>query len=67
VTPYDDPKKILFDTGIVNDSRNPLVVEISGLICGVELVTTSQFWTERDGKGGLAEASSGQLRKFECK
>jgi hypothetical protein len=67
VTPHDDPKKILFDTGIVNDSRNPLVVEISGLICGVELVTTSQFWTERDGKGGLAEASSGQLRKFECK
>jgi hypothetical protein len=67
VTPLNDPKKILFDTKIINDSRNPLVVEISGLICGVELVTTSQFWTEKDGKGGLAQGSSGQLGKFECK
>jgi hypothetical protein len=67
ITPFDDPKKILFDTGIVNDSRDPLVVEASGLICGKELVTTSQFWTERDGKGVKEQSSSGQLGKFECK
>ena len=67
ITPFDDPKKILFDTGIVNDSRDPLIVEASGLICGKELVTTSQFWTERDGKGVKDESSSGQLGKFECK
>ncbi len=67
ITPYDDPKKILFDTGIVNDSRDPLIVEVSGLICGKELVTTSQFWTERDGKGVKEQSSSGQLGKFECK
>ena len=67
ITPFDDPKRILFDTGIVNDSRDPLVVEVSGLICGKEFMTTSQFWTERDGKGGTNQSSSGQLRKFECK
>jgi hypothetical protein len=67
VTPFDDPKTILFNTGIVNDSKNPLIVEISGLICGKELMTTSQFWTEKDGNGGLAQSSSGQIGKFECK
>ena len=67
VTPFDDPKKVIFDTGIVNDTRNPLVVEMAGLICGKELVTTSQFWTERDGKGVMEQSSTGQLRKFECK
>ncbi|MFM8752302.1 MAG: hypothetical protein ACKOEB_03800 [Actinomycetota bacterium] len=67
ITPFDDPKRILFDTGIVNDSRDPLVVEVSGLICGKEFTTTSQFWTERDGKGVMDQSSSGQLRKFECK
>jgi hypothetical protein len=67
ITPFDDPKKILFDTGIVNDSRDPLIVEASGLICGKELVTTSQFWTERDGKGVKEQSSSGQLGKFQCK
>jgi hypothetical protein len=67
ITPHDDPKRILFDTGIVNDSRDPLIVEVTGLICGKEFMTTSQFWTERDGKGGMNQSSSGQLRKFECK
>ena len=67
ITPFDDPKKILFDTGIVNDSRDPLIVEVSGLICGKELMTTTQFWTERDGKGVKEQSSSGQLGKFECK
>jgi len=66
ITPFDDPKKILFDTGIVNDSRDPLIVEVSGLICGKELMTTTQFWTERDGKGVKEQSSSGQLGKFQC-
>ena len=67
VTPFDDPKKILFDSGVVNTTTNQTVVEISGLICGKELVTTMQFWSERDGKGAVDQASTGQLGKFECK
>jgi len=67
ITPFDDPKRIVFDTGIVNDSKDPLIVEVTGLICGKELVTTSQFWTERDGKGVKEQSSSGQLGKFQCK
>ena len=67
VTSFDDPKKMLFDTGIVNDTRNPLVVNISGLVCGKDLVTTSQFWSEQDGKGGMNQSSTGQLGKFACK
>lgn len=67
ITPFDEPNRILFDTGIVNDSRDPLVVEVSGLICGKEFMTTSQFWVERDGKGNKDQSSSGQLRMFECK
>jgi hypothetical protein len=66
ITPFDEPNRILFDTGIVNDSQDPLIVEVSGLICGKEFMTTSQFWTERDGKGVKEQSSSGQLRKFDC-
>jgi len=67
VTASDEPKKILFDTGIVNSSANPLEVEITGLVCGKDFITTSQFWKERDGKGELAEVASPQLRRWQCK
>lgn len=67
ITTVEEPNRILFDTGIVNDSRDPLVVEVSGLVCGKDFMTTTQFWTERDGKGTKEQISSGQLRKFECK
>lgn len=66
VTTTDEPNKILFDTGVVNDSRTNLVVEISGLVCGKDFITTSQFWTERDKKGGFIEVSSPQLRRYQC-
>jgi len=67
ITPSDEPNRILFDTGILNDSSDPLIVDVAGLICGKDFMTTTQFWTERDGKGTKEQISSGQLRKFECK
>ena len=67
VTSTDEPKKILFDTGIVNSSVNPFEVEITGLVCGKDFITTSQLWKERDGKGELAEVASLQLRRWQCK
>ena len=67
ITPSDESNRILFDTGILNDSSDPLIVDVAGLICGKDFMTTTQFWTERDGKGTKEQISSGQLRKFECK
>jgi M6 family metalloprotease-like protein len=66
VTTTDEPNKILFDTGVVNDSKDPLEVEISGLVCGKDFITTSQFWTERDKGGGFVEVPCTQLRRYSC-
>ena len=41
----------LFDTGIVNDYRSPIVVNITKLICSRELSEVAVFYSGLDGKG----------------
>lgn len=67
VTTAEDPNKKLFDTGIINDSKTPLKVEISGLVCGKDFITSVQFWKDSDGKGATIEITSPQLRRWNCK
>ena len=43
--------KPLFDTGIVNDYRSPIVVKMSNLICSRDLSEVAVFYSGLDGKG----------------
>jgi hypothetical protein len=66
VTDPVDFQKVYFETGYVNDSRNPLVVDITGLVCNKEFRTMTEFFTEKDGKGERLVIPSLQLRDLSC-
>ena len=66
VTDVVDFQKVYFESGYINDSRNPVVVEISGLVCNKEFRTMTEFFTEKDGKGERLVMQSLQLRNLSC-
>ena len=66
VTAADDYQKVYFETGIVNDSRNPLVVDITGLVCNKELRTVTMFYSKKNGEGERKVIESRQLTNLPC-
>ena len=66
VTDVVDFQKVYFETGYVNDSRNPLVIDIKGLVCKKEFRTMTEFFTEKNGKGERLVIPSFQLRDLPC-
>ena len=66
VTDVVDFQKVYFETGYVNDSRNPLVIDIKGLVCKKEFRTMTEFFTEKNGKGERLVMPSLQLRDLAC-
>ncbi len=66
VTDPVDFQKVYFETGYVNDSRNPIVVNITGLVCNKEFRTMLEFYTEKNGKGERLNMQSLQLRNLSC-
>jgi M6 family metalloprotease-like protein len=66
VTDAVDFQKVYFETGYVNDSRNPLVIEIKGLVCNKEFRTNTEFFTKKNGEGERIVIPSFQLRNLPC-
>ena len=66
VTDVVDFQKVYFETGYVNDSTNPLVIDIKGLVCKKEFRTMTEFFTEKNGKGERLVMPSFQLRDLPC-
>ena len=66
VTDVVDFQKVYFETGYVNDSSNPLVIDIKGLVCKKEFRTMTEFFTEKNGKGERLVMPSLQLRDLPC-
>ena len=66
VTDVVDFQKVYFETGFVNDSRNPLVIEISGLVCNKELRTMIEFFSKKNGEGERKVMESRQLSYLPC-
>jgi len=66
VTAVDDFQKVYFETGYVNDSRNPLVIDISGLVCNKELRTMTEFFSKKNGEGERKVFESRQLSYLPC-
>ena len=66
VTDPVDFQKVYFESGYVNDSRTPIVVEIKGLVCNKEFRTMAEFFTEKDGKGDRLVIQNLQLRNLSC-
>ena len=66
ITDPVDFQKVYFETGYVNDSRNPLVVEIKGLVCNKEFRTMTEFFTKQNGQGEKLVIPSTQLRNLSC-
>jgi len=66
VTDVVDFQKVYFETGYVNDSRNPLVIDIKRLVCKKEFRTMTEFFTEKNGKGERLVMPSFQLRDLPC-
>ena len=66
VTAVDDFQKVYFETGYVNDSRNPLVIDISGLVCNKELRTMTEFFSKKNGEGERKVIESRQLSYLPC-
>ena len=66
VTDVVDFQKVYFESGNVNDSRSPLVIDISGLICNKEFRTVTMFFSEKDGKGQMLVMESKQLGMLSC-
>jgi hypothetical protein len=66
VTDVVDFQKVYFETGYVNDSRNPLVIDIKRLVCKKEFRTMTEFFTETNGKGERLVMPSFQLRDLPC-
>ena len=66
VTDVVDFQKVYFETGYVNDSRSPLVIDIKGLVCKKEFRTMTEFFTEKNGKGERLVMPSFQLRDLPC-
>jgi hypothetical protein len=66
VTDPVDFQKVYFESGYVNDSRNPLVIDITGLVCNKEFRVVTEFYTEKNGKGERLVMQSLQLRNLSC-
>ncbi len=66
ITDPVDFQKVYFETGYVNDSRNPLVIEIKGLVCNKEFRTMTEFFTKPNGQGEKLVIPSTQLRNLSC-
>jgi len=66
VTDPVDFQKVYFESGYVNDSRNPIVVNITGLVCNKEFRTVLEFYTEKNAKGEKLVMQSLQLRNLSC-
>lgn len=66
VTDVVDFQKVYFETGYVNDSRNPLVIDIKGLVCNKEFRTMTEFFTKKNGEGERLVIASLQLRDLSC-
>jgi hypothetical protein len=66
VTDVVDFQKVYFESGYVNDSRNPLVIEISGLVCNKEFRTVTEFYSKKNGEGERQVIQSLQLRNLPC-
>jgi hypothetical protein len=66
VTDVVDFQKVYFESGYVNDSRNPLVIDITGLVCNKEFRTVTEFFTKKNGEGERQVIQSLQLRNLPC-
>jgi hypothetical protein len=66
VTATDDFQKVFFESGFVNDDRNQIVVDISGLACNREMRTITEFFTEKDGKGERFVVQNKQVSFIPC-
>jgi len=66
VTDPVDFQKVYFESGYVNDSRNPLVIDITGLVCNKEFRVVTEFYTEKNAKGERLVMQSLQLRNLSC-
>lgn len=66
VTAIVDFQKVFFESGFINDSRSPLVVEMNNLVCGQQIRVVSAFYSERDGKGEVRMIDSRQLPQLAC-
>ena len=65
VTATDDFQKVYFESDKVDSTANPLVVKITGLVCGVDLRVMSVFFTKKGGEG-QSRAEQRVLRSFKC-
>jgi hypothetical protein len=62
----DDAQKVFFESGVVNGSQNPIIVNISGLPCNRQVKTMAMFFTEKDGKGERLVAENRDLNLLPC-
>jgi hypothetical protein len=65
VTATDDFQKVYFESQWIDSTANPLVVQITGLVCGVDLRVMSMFFTEKGGKG-QSRVEERILKSFKC-
>jgi len=65
VTDTKDYQKVYFETGFVDSNINPLVVEIKGLVCGVDLRVMTFFFTKKGGQGD-SRAEERILSRSQC-
>jgi len=65
VTATDDFQKVYFESDHVDSTANPLVVKMTGLVCGVDLRVMSMFFTEKRGQG-QSRVEERILRSFKC-
>jgi hypothetical protein len=66
VTDTVDFQKVYFESGFVNDSMNPIVVDITGLECNKQFRTMTEFFTKKNGEGERLVQASLQLRDLPC-
>ena len=58
-------QKVYFESGKVDSTANPLVVKMTGLVCGVDLRVMSVFFTEKRGQG-QSRVEERILSSFKC-
>ncbi|MEY3318095.1 MAG: hypothetical protein RL540_467, partial [Actinomycetota bacterium] len=51
VTATDNFQKVYFESNLKDSTANPLVVELTGLTCDVDLRVMSMFFTGKQGQG----------------
>jgi M6 family metalloprotease-like protein len=62
----DDDQKVFFESGVRNNSQNPIVVDISGLPCNREIRVVTMFFSEKDGKGERMVRDNNDLTILAC-